>query len=69
MKLRPETETSLRIIMDTFAGADGGVAFYHAQGLIEEMDRRASTGDAAAIQVIKVMTDFARFIETAIKLA
>lgn len=68
MDMRPETETTVHLILDTFSGADGGGDFADFRSLVEEMDRRAAGGDAAAEKILKVVTDFARLIEVAKRL-
>lgn len=62
MQMRPETEKLFRVIMDTFSGEDGGVAFVRIRDLIEEMDQRVN--DPAAEKLVKIMKDFARLIQT-----
>lgn len=55
------------VVLDTFTGADGGVSFVKLAGLVNEMRRRAESGDQAASEVIEVVKRFARLIEVSDK--
>jgi hypothetical protein len=63
--MRPATAHAIRVALDTFTGADGGVGFVKFRTLIEGMDAKAADGDAAAIELVAIVTRFARLIEVA----
>jgi hypothetical protein len=62
------TREELDYILDTFAGADGGIRFIKFQALVEELDRQHQAGGREgynAGQVLDHMTKFKKFIELA----
>ncbi len=67
MKLRDQSKAAFQNILDTMTGADGGVRFLYFKVLIEEMDKRASEGDADAQTLIDVMIRFSRLIDVSQK--
>ena len=66
-EMRDRTAAAFHAIVDTFTGADGGVSFQQTRVLIEEMDKRAKSGDQAAGEIIEIMLRFSRVITAAAK--
>lgn len=65
MDMRPETENAVRKVLDCFSGADGGVGFHKFRLLIEEMDKKAQSGDYAAGEILTILTRFAKLLDVA----
>lgn len=63
--MNQDTKAALQNILDTFSGADGGVAFVQLRGLIEDMCERESNGDKDATEVINIMMRFNNLINFA----
>ena len=57
--------TDLQYLTGVFAGEDGGATFIYLQVLVEDMEARALTGDAAAAEVLLVMSRFVRLVKLA----
>lgn len=60
----PGLQADFDLIMDTMSGGDNG-SFVGYLMLTREMDTRAAAGDAAAAELLKVITRFARYIRAA----
>lgn len=62
MEKTPELKAAVDRIMDVFAGADGGGAFYEFALFVEEMGLKAEAGDEAARQIVLAVTRFDRLL-------
>ncbi len=67
MDMKNETKAAFDNILDTFSGSDGGVGFVRLQALVEQLERQADMGDAAAEPVIQVVHQFSLQIDVANK--
>lgn len=53
-------------IVDTFSGVDGGIKFVKLRVLLESLEKQIDS-DAAAKDIIKIMSQFSRLIDVAQK--
>lgn len=60
--MRPPLDNALQSILDTFSGADGGVAYVHLRRALEVIDAQAAESDECAIAVVEIVTRFARLV-------
>lgn len=67
MNLREKTQKDFDNILDVFSGGDGGIGFMSFRHLMEDMDAKAATGDAGAVQVVSIMERFSRLLDVAKK--
>ena len=65
---RPEVTEAIRVIMDTFAGADGGVSFYRFCQMLNILDEQAIKGDDAARRLVDIVLQFRKLIAEAQRL-
>lgn len=56
--MRESTQKSIDNITDVIAGADGGINYMTFLMLMREIDKKAEAGDAAAVRVVAVVTQF-----------
>jgi len=61
--LSGENKTALETILDCFSGADGGISFLLVRTRLEDLEQRAMTGDAAAAELMLVLTRFGKLVE------
>ncbi len=61
----PKLDEAFNAITDCFTGADGGGEFIRLQCLIEDLEKRANSGDEAADKVLSVIYQMARLIKVA----
>lgn len=66
--MRDATKAALDNVLDMATGADGGVGYMRLRSLLDEMDGRAEKGDAAAAEIVAMLTRFSRLIDLANKL-
>jgi hypothetical protein len=70
-RMSDQTKEQLDYILDTFAGADGGIRYIKTLRLIEEMDKIYQEGGIDSYQAGQVLDKtigtFVRFIELANK--
>jgi hypothetical protein len=65
--MRRETKEHFTNILDSITGADGGARFINYKEFVEVMDDRAQKGDLAAEQIIELVKQFSRLINTSQK--
>jgi hypothetical protein len=63
--MREKTKEMFMNILDTMSGADGGTRLVMFRGLLEEMDRRAASGDQSAERIILLVEQFSRLLDVA----
>ena len=54
---------SLKNILDTMTGADGGIKFVKFKMLVEDMENRINNGDKQADQILDIMDKFSKLID------
>ena len=60
--MRKETKTHLDNIVDTMAGADGGIRFIYLLAAIRSLDKEAAEGGKKAEGLLQVMVQFSDLI-------
>lgn len=63
--MRESTQKSIDNIVDVMSGADGCVNYMTFLTLMREIDKKAEAGDAAAVRVVAVVTQFDNLLKTA----
>lgn len=57
------SQEMLRLILDVFTGADGGVSFVEFKFMLERMEKAKDDGDISAAKILLVVEHFCRLLK------
>lgn len=63
--MNEKLKEAINDIMDTFAGADGGISFVNLRSILENMDKEAGNGNLSAQEILEVVYRFHRLVKMA----
>jgi hypothetical protein len=58
------SDPGIRILLDVFSGADGGVAFVTFANFINRMRRMAAEGDAVSAKILEIHDEYVKLVTT-----